>query len=87
MAGDEVTKDKMVMAELSDIEVAGKVRMLMRSDLHHEPVCVAARDRIMYLSQRVEKLEKLFAAADKELRGDYNWELMKRDLGFESEAK
>lgn len=57
MTGDKVEKEKMVFADLSDLEMASKVRMLMRHDLDHEAVCVGARDRIMYLSQRVEELE------------------------------
>ena len=63
MTGDIVEKNKMVMADLSDIQVAGKVRMLMRSDLDHEMVCTGARDRIMYLSQRVKNLESHLQAA------------------------
>lgn len=43
-------------ANFSDIEVAGKVRMLMRGDLNHESVCVMARDRIMALSKEVARL-------------------------------
>jgi hypothetical protein len=53
MTGDKVEKDNMVFADLSDLEMAGKVRMLMRGDLDHEAVCVGARDRIMYLSQQL----------------------------------
>lgn len=37
--------------ELSDYEVAGRVRMLMRNQLDHESVCTLARDRIMGLSK------------------------------------
>lgn len=59
MTGDKVTKENMVMAHLSDIEVASKVRMLMRSDLDHEAVCMAGRDRIMYLNQKVEQLQDM----------------------------
>lgn len=54
MTGDKVEREKMVMGDLSDLQVAGKVRMLMRGDLDHEMVCTGARDRIMYLSQQVE---------------------------------
>jgi hypothetical protein len=68
MTGDKVEKEMMVFAELSDLEMASKVRMLMRGDLVHEAVCVGARDRIMYLSQqlaialaKVEELEKVVA--------------------------
>jgi hypothetical protein len=38
----------------SDEEVAGMVRMLMRTDLNHEAVCVAARDRIMCLHKELK---------------------------------
>jgi len=58
MTGDKVEKDKMAFAHLSDLEMAGKVRMLYRSDLDHEAVCVGARDRIMYLSQQHEELQR-----------------------------
>ena len=48
-------------ADRSDIEVAGRVRMLLRSDLNHEFVCCAARDRIMYLSQENARLREQLA--------------------------
>ncbi len=44
-------------AWLSDVEMAGKVRMLMRHDLEHEAVVVGARDRIMALSKALEQCE------------------------------
>lgn len=40
---------------LSDVEMAGKVRMLMRDDLAHEMMVCAARDRILHLSQTLER--------------------------------
>lgn len=43
-------------ADLSDMEVAGRVRMLMRTDLGHEGVCTLARDRIVYLSDRLDEV-------------------------------
>jgi hypothetical protein len=43
----------MMSDELSDEEVAGRVRMLMRSDLDHEFVCVLGRDRIKKLSNEL----------------------------------
>lgn len=67
MTGDEVIKETMCMGDKSDIEVAHLVRMLMRKDLMHEAVCTAARDRIMYLSQRVERLEKEMSDAAKSI--------------------
>lgn len=42
--------------DLSDFEVAVKVRMLMRDQLDHEAICELARDRIMGLSKRVAAL-------------------------------
>lgn len=53
----EYTMKNITYSKLSDSEMAGMVRMLMRSDLNHESVCVGARDRIMYLSQQLEKLK------------------------------
>lgn len=38
----------MAYADKSDAEVAGRVRMLMRDQLYHEAVYVAARDRILW---------------------------------------
>lgn len=40
-------------AGLSDMDVASKVRMLMRDDFDHEAVCTMARDRIVYLSDQL----------------------------------
>ena len=50
-------------AHLSDEEVAGKVRMLMRQDIDHEAVVTMARDRIVYLSQRMEVAQALLNRA------------------------
>lgn len=47
--------------DLSDFHMAGKVRMLMRSDLDHEGVVCGARDRIMCLSK-----EKAYLTAEAE---------------------
>lgn len=63
MTGDKVEKDTMAFGHLTDLQMAGKVRMLMRSDLDHEAVCVGARDRIMYLSQQIESLRTNLAKA------------------------
>lgn len=59
MTSDEVNKETMAFAHLSDLEMALSVRMLMRTDLDHEAVCTGARDRIMYLSQENERLRAL----------------------------
>jgi hypothetical protein len=48
-------------AQFSDVEIASKVRMLMRTDLNHEAVCVMARDRIMGLSKEVARLSNALA--------------------------
>jgi hypothetical protein len=39
------------MPWLSDEEVAGLVRMLMRDQFNHEQICCVARDRILHLTQ------------------------------------
>jgi hypothetical protein len=44
-------------AGLSDMEVAGEVRMLHRSQLNHESICTLARDRIVYLADRLGEIE------------------------------
>lgn len=49
--------------ELSDREVARRVRMLTRSDLDHEFVCCLARDRIMALVKENEELRVRIQAA------------------------
>lgn len=45
------------LASLSHSEVAGKVRMLRRQDDDFEPVITAARDRIIWLAERLERRE------------------------------
>lgn len=42
---------------MSDEWVANRVRMLTRNELWHEPICQAARDRIMRLSLKVAAYE------------------------------
>lgn len=46
---------------MSDEWVANEVRMLTRHDLWHEPICCAARDRIMNLSLEAERLRNQLA--------------------------
>lgn len=55
--------DKHTFSSASDQEIATMVRMLMRSDLMHEAVCVAARDRIAKLSREVAMLRMALQAA------------------------
>lgn len=45
--------DRLMMGHDSDIQIASRVRMLMRDELDHEAVVTAARDRICALT--VEK--------------------------------
>jgi hypothetical protein len=47
--------------DLSDMEVAAQVRMLTRHQPDHESVCTLARDRIVYLADRLGKIEALTA--------------------------
>lgn len=46
---------------LSDMEVAGQVRMLDRRQLNHESICTLARDRIVYLADRLGEIEAITA--------------------------
>lgn len=46
-----------------DVEVAIRVRMLMRNDLHHEMICTAARDRILCLAKEKARFAQLLFAA------------------------
>jgi hypothetical protein len=45
--------DQGVMKEVGHSELAGQVRMLTRSDLKHEVIVTAARDRILWLADKV----------------------------------
>ncbi|EKD89692.1 MAG: hypothetical protein ACD_33C00005G0007 [uncultured bacterium] len=56
MTGDKMKLSNMCYGNKSDHWVANEVRMLMRDQLNHESICTAARDRIMYLSQEVQRL-------------------------------
>jgi hypothetical protein len=46
-----------------DVEVAGRVRMLMRNDLDHEMICTVARDRILCLAKEKARYAQLLYAA------------------------
>lgn len=48
-------------AHLSDMDVAGRIRMLMRGQLDHESVCTLARDRVVYLADRLGEIEAITA--------------------------
>lgn len=67
-------------AHLGDMEVAGRVRMLMRTDLNHESVCTLARDRIVYLSDRLDEVtsvteeqiaRSIYGAASRNMSADF----------------
>lgn len=45
--------------QYSDEEVAYFVRMLMRDQINHEMVCTLGRDRIMLLSERLERADEI----------------------------
>lgn len=53
--------------DLSHAEVAGMVRMLMRTDLNHETVCVIARDRIVMLAEAVGAADERLNAVQDDL--------------------
>lgn len=91
MTGDEIDRDRMVFSDKSDIEVALMARMLMRDQLNHEQVCTGSRDRIMFLSQEVERLNKqlkdaFFAGCDfgSEYAGDQFLGTPERQTGFDN---
>jgi uncharacterized coiled-coil DUF342 family protein len=71
VTGDIVEKNRMAGGKFSDIEAASMVRMLMRGDLNHEFVCLVGRDRIMYLSQEVDRLTAENAKLKKSIVGAY----------------
>jgi hypothetical protein len=54
-------------SHLSDTEIASKVRMLTRSDLDHELVVCAARDRIMSLTAERDELARKLGEAEAKL--------------------
>lgn len=51
-----VPVEHQAFGDMSDEWVADRVRMLMRDDIWHEPICQAGRDRIMRLSLEVSRL-------------------------------
>lgn len=66
IAGEpKVTHEQMAGPQFSDQEVAGRVRMLMRTDLDHEMVCTLARDRIQHLSRAVYRLQNRVAELER----------------------
>lgn len=62
---------------LSDVDVAIRVRMLMRDQLNHEIVCTDARDRIMCLVAEKAALREALAAIE---RGDDSRDGMQGDI-------
>jgi len=85
MTGDKETRETIAYGYKSDIEIADMARMLMRNDLNHEAVCTATRDRIMYLSQQVEKWKGLAVEASKYQISQEAIDLL--DSEFEKERK
>jgi len=57
---------------LSDVEIAGRVRMLMRDDLNHEGIVCAARDRILHLSEENERLRRELYSRTRSLEEELN---------------
>lgn len=60
---DRVRERPQLGDNLTDSEVAGMVRMMTARDLNHELVCVMARDRIIFLSDKVHSLTSELAEA------------------------
>ena len=50
---------------LTDVQMAGRVRMLMRDQLDHESVCTDARDRIMCLTEEKSRLREALAEIER----------------------
>lgn len=57
-------------SDLSDSEIAGRVRMLGRQQLDHELVCLMGRDRIIALSDEVTRLTERCRELEHERDGD-----------------
>lgn len=76
--------------ELSDEDVAGKVRMLMRNQLNHESVCCLARERIMCLVSEVSalqaKIDALHSAQSYTYIGRDGKPVLARDMEDRAEA-
>lgn len=82
--GEIVDRETMCGAHYTDYEVAGKVRGLMRNDLDHEMVITIARDRIMWQSQEIERLQMQLRSAGVDIPGDELpptelWELLDKE--------
>ncbi len=59
---EAVVKEMYGWSTMADKEVADAVRMLGRSDIAHEVVCCAGRDRIMKLSAAIAERDATIAA-------------------------
>lgn len=76
-----------IYAELSDADIATKVRMLGRNDLEHEPIVQAARDRIARLSRANRNItaENERLTREAKLRSEQLISLLRLDLGYDEE--
>lgn len=55
-----------LMKEVGHSELAGRVRMLLRSDIDFEPTVQAARDRIIWLAEQLHVAQEALAKARKD---------------------
>ena len=62
MTSDQLKRDQLIYRDLSDIQMANKVRTLFRDTIEHETVVRGARDRIMWLSQENERKQETITA-------------------------
>ncbi len=86
VTGEIIDPKIMVYGHLSDTEMAVKVRMLMRDTLSHEAVCCGARDRIMYLSQELERERRGIAECRSHYENEQNQLMSKyQDLAHKYE--
>jgi hypothetical protein len=70
------------MPWLSHVEMAGRVRMLLRDDWTHEATVCAARDRILHLAQENERLNAELNALKKDREGEYAYRIKKQRQRF-----
>lgn len=77
-----IAEGKGAGAHLSDSQVAGWVRMLDRHQVDHEAVCVMGRERIIALSDEVNRLTKAIEAASLFLSQPFAIEQMEHIVGL-----
>lgn len=72
---DDILSKDQAYGHLSHVEIAGMVRMLMRSDTNHEGVCTAARDRIIWLANELGTWKTAAKALRDALLEHHKWHM------------